>query len=101
MIEQLIKDQCERNRKEWYDSQFNTFGVETKEEELKNLDQITQQTAEAVLSAVREMVEWMRADEERVQQWISKGGVDYIDNKAKLEILNKLLTQLQTNQDTL
>ena len=57
MIEQLIKDQCERNRKEWYDSQFNTFGVETKEEELKNLDQITQQTAEAVLSAVREYIE--------------------------------------------
>ena len=87
MIEQLIKDQCERNRKEWYDSQFNTFGVETKEEELKNLDQITQQTAEAVLSAVREI--------------IKDHDIENMTAKSLQKCLLLDLNQLQTNQDTL
>ena len=97
MIEQIIKDRCERIVEEArVGAPWTQDGILMQ----AKMKEHTQQTAEAVLSAVREMVEWMRADEERVQQWISKGGVDYIDNKAKLEILNKLLTQLQTNQDT-
>jgi hypothetical protein len=54
-MKQLIKDQCERNKKEliYISGRIpnETFGIEE-----KALDKITQQTAEAVLSAVREMV---------------------------------------------
>jgi phosphoserine phosphatase len=47
---------------------------------------------------VKEMlreVEIMRYEEERVRQWISKGGVDYIDNKARLDILEKVISALR------
>lgn len=40
----------------------------------------------------------LRAEEERVQEWISKGGVDYIDNKARLHIIEEILKKLNQSE---
>jgi len=65
------------------------------------LDTLISQTAHTTALAVVEMCEGMRYEEERAQQWISKGGVDYIDNKARLDFLNKIITALKAEVSTL
>ena len=88
-MEQLIKDQCERNRDKWdkyqqYETEGYTIDGQTEMAEIrKTSDQITQQTAEAVMSAVREMME---------QEFYSYGVFNDLDPKSKVE---NLLTQLQ------
>jgi len=102
-MKQLIKDQCERNREK--------FGVITDSNFPNNedLDQITQQTAEAVLSAVREVVMEARyeVDVDKVptiqeeawgNQYESKCEAFWQGENQGLKALDDLLTQL-TNKD--
>ena len=59
MIEQLIKDLCKWNRKNYpeVETVIGAYRHEVVILTQEDLDQITQQTAEAVLSAVREYIE--------------------------------------------
>jgi len=63
------------------------------------VDTIVADTANATLEYVKGVAEEFLAEEERVQQWISKGGVDYIDNKARIDILEKFIARLISNPE--
>ena len=79
MFEELIKDQCEK-------LQDPNLLIDLKTTSVKP-EILIQQTAEAVLSAVREMVSG---------QMGMNGGL-----KDKDKTLEYILSELQTNQDTL
>ena len=99
-LHQTIKDQCERSYKLFNDSMDNEdthdidheIGYRMKE----YVDQITQQTAEAVLQTVREMPafkalqDYHQADEDGVMVTVSRQAID--------EIV-QALSQLQNNQE--
>ena len=89
-MEQLIKDQCERNR-EIYEREnkkdnVNIYAV---------LDEATQQTAEEILSAVRAMVEKQKAF--RKQETNERNTKYFTRLSQHRDTLDDLLTQLQAN----
>jgi hypothetical protein len=109
-MEQLIKDPCERNRE--YDKNLSELSVGNADRKfmLSWLEHDRKQTAEAVLSAVREMVEKRKmpiTEQECVERYGT--GADEIqengqidtrwleDNVVYNQALDQLLTQLQAN----
>ena len=94
---ELIKEQQERNRKTWNDEHVVVGGLE-----LITLDQLTQQTAEAVrdwaVEEIRPFVERVRLD---VDVIICDCGEKYKDSDLDLSVgeLEKEISQLQANKD--
>jgi hypothetical protein len=82
---------------EMVSSVMDALGVVTDTDEETILQALTE-AKQAGIDETVEKLEELRAEEERVQGWISKGGVDYIDNKARLDILNKAIKALQDNK---
>jgi len=114
-LQQTIKDQRERItqqiREKFWNKGEKYIQVETADVEVF-LDQITQQTAEAVMSAVREMVEAMKEDRKIPYQALRLSGgcpdcgaevnQSFVDNEFKEAVnqaLDDLLTRLQPNQE--
>lgn len=107
-IQQLIKDQCERNREKVFHllsatnshGYFSEKGIKSLRIELKEyLDTQTQQTAEAVLSAVREMVEKKRMKIEDFEDSLYARYPEFCSAMNQNNLLvDDLLTQL-TNKD--
>jgi hypothetical protein len=120
-MKDLIKDLCERNRIMEALDCYDTEGCLCPEDAIQDrlvpaVEGLMTQTAEAVLSAVREIVEGMKKKEVEVNHTFPTtittpfGGVKkgqktkYIQSLEDEEIvynqaLDDLLTQLQTNQD--
>jgi hypothetical protein len=96
----IIEQQKERARAVMSSIEFlHGVPVDLPQEKLKDLDTLITQTHQATIAEVVRIVEEMRTEEERVQQWISKGGVDYIDNKARLDTINKFIEAITINKE--